>query len=126
MGRNDAQATCLALKIENDGTVTLANAGHMAPYLNGEAIEMEGALPLGMMENAEFSVMSFQLNPDDKLVLMSDGIAEATNVEGHLFGFERIPRIARSRDERRRGWQIPRNPSGRMTILASFRSLALP
>ena len=35
MGRGDAQATCLALRIDADGRVTLANAGHMPPYLNG-------------------------------------------------------------------------------------------
>jgi hypothetical protein len=90
LGRSDAQATCLALRIASDGAVTLANAGHIAPYLNGEPIAMEGALPLGMMESAEFSLMHFQLKPDDKLVLMSDGIAEATDAEGHLFGFERV------------------------------------
>jgi serine phosphatase RsbU (regulator of sigma subunit) len=95
MGRNDAQATCLALRIASDGAATLANAGHMAPYLNGEPIAMEGALPLGMMESAEFSLMHFQLKPDDKLVLMSDGIAEATDAEGHLFGFERMHELLR-------------------------------
>ena len=83
IGRSDAQATCLALRIASNGAVTLANAGHMAPYLNGEPIAMEGALPLGMIESAEFSLMHFELKPDDKLVLMSDGIAEATDAEGH-------------------------------------------
>jgi len=53
-------------------------------------------LPLGMVENAEFSVMHFQLRPDDKLVLMSDGIAEATDAEGHLFGFERVHALLHS------------------------------
>jgi serine phosphatase RsbU (regulator of sigma subunit) len=59
----------------------------MAPYLNGEAVAMEGALPLGMIEGAESSAMHFQLNEGDRLMLMSDGIAEATDVDGHLFGF---------------------------------------
>src|SRR5260370_21722623 len=35
MGRGDAQATCLALRIDADGGAALANAGHMPPYLNG-------------------------------------------------------------------------------------------
>ncbi len=96
MGRNDAQATCLALRIEEDGAVTLANAGHMAPYLNGEPVAMEGALPLGMVENAEFSLMHFQMKPNDKLMLMSDGIAEATDANGKLFGFERVHELLRS------------------------------
>ena len=96
MGRSDAQATCLALSIASDGAATLANAGHIAPYLSGEPIAMEGALPLGMMEGAEFSLMHFQLKPDDKLVLMSDGIAEATDAYGHLFGFERVRELLRT------------------------------
>jgi serine phosphatase RsbU (regulator of sigma subunit) len=43
-----------------------------------------------MIESAEPSVMRFQLNPDDKLVLISDGILEAANKSGQLFGFDRI------------------------------------
>ena len=95
MGRGDAQATCLALRIANDGSVTLSNAGHTAPYLNGEAIAMEGALPLGMIEGTESSVMYFQLKEGDRLMLMSDRIAEATDVDGHLFGFERVNELLR-------------------------------
>jgi hypothetical protein len=96
LGRSDAQATCVALRIEKDGSATLANAGHIAPYLNGEPIAMEGALPLGMIEGAEFSVMKFKLNERDKLMLMSDGIAEATDASGALFGFERIRDLLRT------------------------------
>jgi hypothetical protein len=96
LGRSDAQATCLALRIEKDGSATLANAGHIAPYLNGEPLPMEGALPLGMIEGAEYSVMTFRLNEHDKLILMSDGIAEATDANGALFGFERIHDLLRT------------------------------
>ena len=92
-GRGHAHATCLALRIAADGAVTLANAGHMPPYLNGKEMAMEGALPLGMMEGAEFSVMHFQLAPGDRLMLMSDGVAEAQDEQGHLFGFERINKM---------------------------------
>ena len=49
-----------------------------------------------MMEDAEFSVMHFQLNPGDKLVLLSDGIAEATDERGQLFGFERVHQLLRT------------------------------
>jgi len=96
MGRNNAQATCLALRIGLDGAVTLANAGHMAPYLNGELIAVEGALPLGMLPGAEFSVMRFQLHENDRLVLLSDGVVEAMDSEGQLFGFERVHQLLRS------------------------------
>ncbi|HUX44990.1 MAG TPA: SpoIIE family protein phosphatase [Terracidiphilus sp.] len=95
-GREHAQATCLALLIAKDGAATLANAGHIAPYLNGEPLPMEGALPLGMIEAAEPSVMHFQLKHDDKLILMSDGIAEAMDADGKLFGFDRIHNMLRS------------------------------
>jgi len=96
IGRSDAQATCLALRIDSDGTATLANAGHMAPYLNGEPMPMGGALPLGMLEGAEFSVMRFKMNVHDKLVLISDGIVEATDADGSLFGFERVHELLRA------------------------------
>ncbi len=94
--RGDSQATCLALRIESNGEATLANAGHLAPYRNAEPVPMEGALPLGLLENAEFSVMRFQLNDGDKLLLMSDGIAEATDERGQLFGFERVNELLRT------------------------------
>ncbi len=93
LGRGDAQATCLAMKIEADGSAKLANAGHVTPYLNGEPMKMEGALPLGMLAEAEFSVTRFNLCERDRLMLMSDGIAEATDVDGTLFGFERVHQL---------------------------------
>jgi len=96
IGRGEAHATCLALRIAEDGEITLANAGHMPPYLNGEPVAMEGALPLGMMEGAEFSVMRFTLAEGDKLVLVSDGIAEATDADGQLFGFDRVQELLRT------------------------------
>ena len=87
--RADAHATCLALRIAKDGGVMLANAGHISPYLNGGPVASEGALPLGVIERAEFSQLRFQLMDQDRLLIMSDGIPEAMNAEGHLFGFER-------------------------------------
>jgi serine phosphatase RsbU (regulator of sigma subunit) len=88
--RGGAIATCLILRITAEGDVTMANAGHLAPYLNGVEIQMEGALPLGMLPEADFTVMHFQLAPGDTLMLMSDGVAEAQNEHKKLFGFERI------------------------------------
>jgi serine phosphatase RsbU (regulator of sigma subunit) len=48
------------------------------------------------MEGAEFSVMSFTLAEGDKLVLVSDGIAEATDADGQLFGFDRVQQLLRT------------------------------
>jgi serine phosphatase RsbU (regulator of sigma subunit) len=90
LGRGSAAATCLVLRVCEDGTATLANAGHVPPYLNGEPVAMEGALPLGISEYAEFSVMQFRLESGDKLVMVSDGVLEARDGSGALLGFERL------------------------------------
>lgn len=89
--------TCLALQIDADGTATLANAGHLPPYLNGKEMEMEGALPLGAIAGVEFPVMKFRLDAADTLMLMSDGVVEAQDAEGKLFGFERIGGMLRNK-----------------------------
>jgi hypothetical protein len=96
LGRGDAQATCLAMRIGAGGNVTLVNAGHLPPYLNGEPIAMEGALPLGVVDGPEFSVVGFELKEGDKLVLVSDGIAEATDANGTMFGFEQVKELLHS------------------------------
>jgi serine phosphatase RsbU (regulator of sigma subunit) len=90
LGRGNVQATCLVLRIDADGLALLVNAGHLPPYLNGQPIHMDGALPLGLIAEAEPSVKHLQLKPGDRLMLISDGISEATDAKGNLFGFERI------------------------------------
>lgn len=93
VGRGDAHATCLAMRITSEGEVTLANAGHLPPYVNGKPVEVEGALPLGLVPEAECSVARFTLAEGDRMVLVSDGIAEAMDAEGRLFGFERVEQM---------------------------------
>lgn len=95
-GRGDACATCLAMRIQANGDVMLVNAGHPAPYLNGKPIECPGALPLGMLDEPDFSVTHFTLKPADLLILLSDGIAEAADSNGNLFGFDRIEQLLSS------------------------------
>lgn len=95
-GRKDAYATCLALRIEADGSATLANAGHVPPYLNGQPMSIEGSLPLGLMDAPEFPVACFNLAVNDQLMLLSDGIAEATDANGKLFGFENVLELLRT------------------------------
>jgi hypothetical protein len=89
-GRRQAHATCLALRIAANGEATLANAGHLPPYINGEPVEVDGTLPLGIIETPEFSVANFFLAENDRLSLVSDGVIEATNAQSQLFGFERL------------------------------------
>jgi serine phosphatase RsbU (regulator of sigma subunit) len=91
--RQHAIATCLILRIDADGTGTIANAGQLSPYLNGAEIEMEGAFPIGIVPDGDFAITSFALQEGDKLFLMSDGVVEATDPQGALFGFERISEL---------------------------------
>ena len=44
----DGFATALAAFLTSDGLIALANAGHLSPYLDGNEIELSGALPLGI------------------------------------------------------------------------------
>jgi serine phosphatase RsbU (regulator of sigma subunit) len=59
-------------------------------------LEIVGSLPLGMIEDAQFSVLQFRFSQGDQLLLMSDGIAEATDLHGNLFGFERVLDLVRN------------------------------
>jgi hypothetical protein len=88
--RDHASGTCEILRISSSGAVTLAHAGHPPPYLNGNEIQMEGALPLGMISGVDFPSQSLQLEPGDELTLMSDGVAEAQDSRGQLFGFDKV------------------------------------
>ncbi|MGB9414814.1 MAG: PP2C family protein-serine/threonine phosphatase [Acidobacteriaceae bacterium] len=97
VGRREANATCMAMRIARDGAVILANAGHLPPYVNGRPVEIEGSLPLGVIAEAEFSVTQFRLRDNDRLVLASDGIAEAMDEHGHLFGFARVQELLEAR-----------------------------
>ena len=93
--RANGSATCLALRITRDGEVTLTNGGHLPPYLNGVEMEMEGALPLGTIPEMDYAVKHFRMAEGDTLMLMSDGVAEAQDEHGVLFGFDRIHDLLR-------------------------------
>ena len=94
--RGSASATCMILRFGRDGAVELANAGQLPPYLNGVEMQIEGALPLGILAGIDFPVTSFKLEPGDALLMMSDGVAEAQNKAGELFGFGRIEEMLRT------------------------------
>jgi hypothetical protein len=88
--REHASATCMILQIGQNGEVRVANAGQLPPFLNGVEMEIQGALPLGMIGGMEYAVETFHLAEGDSLMLMSDGVAEAQNSDGELFGFDRV------------------------------------
>jgi serine phosphatase RsbU (regulator of sigma subunit) len=87
--------TCLAAHFTAEGELTLANAGHPAPYLNGEEISIPGALPLGIVPHAQYEITTVPLAPGDRLTFISDGVVEAQSRSGQLFGFDRTKSISR-------------------------------
>ena len=86
--------TCVVMRIDPDGNVTAANAGHLAPYLNGGEIAIETGLPLGIDARATYTASHFRLKPREQLTLMTDGVPEARNAQGELFGFDNTAAIA--------------------------------
>lgn len=89
-------ATCLCADVATDGTVTIANAGHPSPYRRGEEIPVAPGLPLGVSDDggSGYEENRFELAAGDALTFLSDGVAEARNGNGELFGFERAAAIS--------------------------------
>ena len=94
-GRTDGGfATCLCALLAADGMLSLANAGHLSPYRNGCELACEPGLPLGILPEANYVQTCTQLDPGDTLTFMSDGVVEARNAQGELFGFDRAQAIS--------------------------------
>lgn len=92
--------TCLVLRADPDGALTFANAGHIGPYLAGKELPLENGLPLGLAANATYSESIFQLEPAQQLTLLTDGVVEAREKSGALFGFDRTAAISRDSAEK--------------------------
>lgn len=86
--------TCLVLRADPDGKLTVANAGHIAPYLDGEELPLENGLPLGLAAETIYAESTFKLEANQQLTLLTDGVVEARDKTGALFGFERTASIA--------------------------------
>ncbi len=93
-GRGQSYATCVAMHITADGKTTIANAGHLAPYLNGKEVTMTGNLPLGLNNSVTFDQVTMQLKQKDRLLVITDGVIEAKNAKNELFGFNRARSIS--------------------------------
>ncbi len=96
MGRsNSGFTTCMAAHISAQGLLSVANAGHLPPYLNGRETYLPGSLPLGILPHATYETLTLQLTPGDRLAFVSDGVIEARSRSGELFGFDRTRNISR-------------------------------
>ena len=93
--RSHTSATCLVLHITSSGTITIVNAGHLPPYLNGNELPVEGSLPLGIIPDLDLTVARFRFAEGDVLTLMSDGVVEAQDEHGQMFGFDRVQEMLR-------------------------------
>ncbi|HUX44989.1 MAG TPA: PP2C family protein-serine/threonine phosphatase [Terracidiphilus sp.] len=85
-------ATCLCADFAPDGTVMVANAGHLAPYCRGEEIAVAPDLPLGMKDEGDgaYEEARYVLAPGAALTFLSDGVVEARDAHGELLGFDRM------------------------------------
>src|SRR3712207_4263989 len=86
--------TCFYAILEPEsGTVRYANAGHDLPYLhrNGEAEELRArGMPLGIMPGMSYEEEKVSLEEGNCILFYSDGLVEAHNSKGELFGFPRL------------------------------------
>jgi phosphoserine phosphatase RsbU/P len=87
-------ATMFFALLDRDGGLEYIKAGHPSPLLlrRGQVSEIysEGSFPVGLLQDAEFTATSLQLEPGDTLVLFSDGITDAENPDEELYGVSRL------------------------------------
>ncbi len=86
--------TCCIAHVSPRGVLTTANAGHLAPYRNGEEVSMESGLPLGVTSDVRYVESALSLAAGETLTFLSDGVVEARNGRGELFGFDRTRQIS--------------------------------
>ena len=91
----DMFVTCFyALLDPNSGRLVYANAGHDLPYLRSqgggcEELRARG-MPLGLMPEMSYEQKEIVLEPTDSALLYSDGLVEAHDPQGEMFGFPRL------------------------------------
>jgi Stage II sporulation protein E (SpoIIE) len=86
--------TCLCLVLTADGQLSVANAGHLSPYLDGEEMLLEAGLPLGIVPSISYTQTTVTLPGKARLTLLSDGVIEARSRSGELFGFNRTQEVS--------------------------------
>jgi predicted ester cyclase len=86
--------TCFYGVLDPESAIfTYANAGHDLPYLwhGGAAEELRArGMPLGLMPSMSYEEKEMMLEPTDTALLYSDGLVEAHDPKGEMFGFPRL------------------------------------
>lgn len=85
--------TCVCVRFDAHG-MTVANAGHIPPYRNGMETEVDSGLPLGVIPGMDYPETTLPFEPGDIVMVLSDGVVEAANAAGELFGFDRTTAIS--------------------------------
>ena len=86
--------TCLVLRADPDGALTMANAGHISPYLAGRELALDTGLPLGIVWSPAYAETRFTIAPGEQLTMVTDGVVEARDRSGVLLGFERTTALS--------------------------------
>jgi hypothetical protein len=85
-------------------TLRYANAGHDLPYLwhGGAAEELRArGMPLGLMPEMSYEQKEITLEPGESVLLYSDGLVEAHDPQGEMFGFPRLRALVAEYGEER-------------------------
>jgi serine phosphatase RsbU (regulator of sigma subunit)/predicted ester cyclase len=98
--------TCFyAILDPNSGSLTYANAGHDLPYLrrrNGNAGELSArGMPLGLMPEMDYQEKEIILEAGEAALFYSDGLVEAHDPKGEMFGFPRLRALVAEHGEQR-------------------------
>jgi PAS domain S-box-containing protein len=83
-------------------TFTYANAGHDLPYLhrNGDAEELRArGMPLGLMPGMSYEEREVVVDAGESVLFYSDGLVEAHDPQGEMFGFPRLRALVAEHDE---------------------------
>jgi serine phosphatase RsbU (regulator of sigma subunit)/predicted ester cyclase len=95
--------TCFyAILDPKDGTLKYANAGHDLPYLwrGGTAHELRATgMPLGLMPGMIYEHKEIELDCGQSVLFYSDGLVEAHDPEGEMFGFPRLGALVAEQGE---------------------------
>ena len=87
-------ATAVIGFLQDDGSLTIVNAGHCPPMIvraNGHIDQIDSTGPVvGIVPNSRWSSTTVTLAPNDLLVLYSDGVIESPSADGDDFGTDGI------------------------------------
>jgi ketosteroid isomerase-like protein len=94
--------TCFyAILDPESGHLLYANAGHDVPYLhrNGDCEELKArGMPLGLMPAMSYEQKEIVLEEGESVLFYSDGLVEAHDPQGEMFGFPRLRRLVGEHD----------------------------